>query len=85
MGSSGVGVFALNGALVGLGGVVSVIWLVFVLWCAVVTIRKGQIVLFILGFFCGFAWIYGFVFARDKRHPPDGLGLGHYVPPTPGT
>jgi hypothetical protein len=85
VGSNGVGLFALNGVVAGLGGVVGLIWLVFVLWCAVVTIRKRQILLFILGFFCGFAWIYGFVFANDKRHPPEGLGLGHYVPPTPGT
>jgi len=78
-------VFALNGVAAGLGGVVGLIWLVFVLWCAVVTIRKGQVLLFILGFLCGFAWIYGCVFATDKRHPPAGLGPGHYVPPTPGT
>ncbi len=78
-------VLAVNGVAVGLGGVVGLIWLVFVIWCAVVTIRKGQILLFILGFLCGFAWIIGCVFARDKRHPPEGLGLGHYVPPTPGT
>jgi hypothetical protein len=80
-----VRLFALSSVVVGLGGVVALIWLVFVLWCAVVTIRKGQFLLFILGFACGFAWIYGYVFAKDKRHPPEGMGLGHYVPPTPGT
>jgi hypothetical protein len=85
MGSSSVGLFGMNSVLVGLGGVVGLIWLVFLVWCAVVTIRKGQILLFILGFLCGIAWIYGFALARDKRHPPEGLGLGHYVPPTPGT
>jgi hypothetical protein len=79
-----VPVLAVNSVVVGLGGVVALIWTIFVIWCAIATLRKGQILLFILGFLCGFAWIVGYVFARDKRHPPAGLD-GHYVPPPPGT
>ncbi len=76
---------ALSSVFLGLGGVIGFIWLVFLIWCAIATLRKGQYLLFILGFLCGFAWIIGYVFASDKRHPPGGLDLGHYVPPTPGT
>ncbi len=64
--------FAVGGSLVGL------IYLIFIIYCAVDTLRKGHILLFILGFLCGFAWIIGLL-TPDRRIPDD----RHYVPPPP--
>jgi hypothetical protein len=63
------------------GGVVALIYLVFVIYCAVVTFRKGHYLLFILGFFCGICWIIGLLSAPKGATGP---GLDeHYVPPPP--
>lgn len=74
---------ALSGVVTALGSVAGFIYLVFIIWCAIVTFRKGQYLLFILGFLCGVCWIIG-LFATDKRHVPAGMGDGHYVAPPPG-
>ena len=63
------------------GAVVGFIYLVFVIYCAVVTFRKGHYLLFILGFFCGIAWIIGLL-SRPKGQTGPGLDE-HYVPPPP--
>lgn len=74
---------AASGVFTALGSVAAVIYLVFVIYCAVVTLRKGHILLFILGFFCGICWIIG-LFSADLRNQGPGAD-SHYVPPTPGT
>ncbi len=53
--------------LAAVGGVVGFIYLVFVIYCAVVTFQKGHYLLFILGFFCGIAWIIGLLSRRRAR------------------
>ncbi len=58
------------------------IYLVFMIYCAVVTFRKGHLMLFILGFFCGIGWIIGLL-SVDKRQLGPGLD-SRYVPP-PGS
>jgi len=77
-------VLAVSGVYTALGTIAGVIYLVFIIYCAVVTLRKGHILLFILGFFCGICWIIGLL-SVDKRQEIPGTGGGHYVPPTPGT
>jgi hypothetical protein len=76
-------VLAASGALTVLGPIAGLIYLIFVIYCAVVTFRKGQILLFVLGFLCGICWIIG-LFSVDKRHQGPGMD-GHYVPPPPGS
>jgi hypothetical protein len=78
----GCAVLALNGAATAFGTVVGIIYLVFIIYCAVVTLRKGHVLLFILGFFCGIAWIIG-LFSYDKRRDYGGGLNEHYVPPPP--
>jgi hypothetical protein len=58
------------------GSIVGLIYLVFIIYCAVDTLRKGHVLLFILGFLCGFAWIIGLL-TPDRRIRDD----RHYVPP----
>ena len=48
------------------GSLVGLIYLVFIIYSAVDTLRKGHILLFILGFLCGFAWILGLL-TPDRR------------------
>jgi len=73
--------FASMSPFAALGGVIGFIYLVFVIYCAVVTFRKGHYVLFVLGFFCGICWIIGLLSAPKG---PRGPGLDeHYVPPPP--
>ena len=76
-------VLAVEGFVTALGTIAGVIYLVFIIYCAVVTLKKGHILLFVLGFFCGICWIIGLL-SVDKRQLGDGLD-GHYVPPPPGS
>jgi hypothetical protein len=48
------------------GGIFGFFYLIFIVCCAIVTAAKRHWLLFILGFFCGFAWITG-LFAPDRR------------------
>jgi hypothetical protein len=48
------------------GGIFGFLYLIFIIYCAIVTAAKRHLLLFILGFFCGFAWIIG-LFAEDRR------------------
>ena len=74
---------AVEGFVTALGSIAGVIYLVFIIYSAVVTLKKGHILLFVLGFFCGICWIIG-LFTVDKRHQGPGLDE-HYVPPPPGS
>ncbi len=69
---------AMNSGLTVAGSIVGLLYLIFIIYCAVDTLRKGHILLFILGFFCGFAWIIGLL-TPDRRIRDD----RHYVPPPP--
>lgn len=48
------------------GGFFAALYLIFVIYCAIVTAAKRHWLLFFLGFFCGIAWIIG-LFAEDRR------------------
>jgi len=76
-------VLAASGFVTVLGPIAGLVYLAFAIYCAVVTLRKGHILLFVLGFFCGICWFIGF-FSADKRQQGPGMD-GHYVPPRPGT
>jgi hypothetical protein len=71
-------VLAVNAGWIAGGSVLGLIYLVFVIYCAVETFRKGHFLLFLLGFLCGVAWIFGLL-TPDRKIP----GEGHYVPPPP--
>ena len=45
----------------GIGGGLAVLWLVLLIVFAISCLRKGHLVLFILGFFLPFLWIIGAV------------------------
>ena len=80
-GSIGTSLLSGISPLAGFGGVIGLIYLVFVIWCAVVTFRKGHYLLFVLGFLCGICWIIGLL-SRPKGATGPGLDE-HYVPPPP--
>lgn len=45
----------------GIGGGLAIIWIVLMITCGIVTLRKGHWVLFIIGIFLPFLWIIGAV------------------------
>ena len=45
----------------GIGGGLMIIWIVLMITCGVVTLRKGHWVLFIIGIFLPLLWIIGAV------------------------
>lgn len=45
----------------GIGGGLAIIWIVLMITCGIVTLRKGHWVLFIFGIFFPLLWIIGLV------------------------
>ena len=43
----------------GIGGGLAIIWIVLMITCGVVTLRKGHLALFIIGIFLPLLWIIG--------------------------
>ena len=45
----------------------------FMIWCAYRTAKAGQWVLFVLGFFCGIAWVIGALMSSGGSGKADGF------------